>query len=72
MPYYPRMGDFFGALVKILLTIMEKSLEGGATMEGLKGSYQEIRGSIPSNKTIYRSIRRLNLLQPHLSPYVAD
>lgn len=62
MPVYPRMRDFPEALVKILLTIMEKTPNGGATMEDLKEAYQETRGSTPSNKTIYRSIRRLNLI----------
>ena len=62
MPGYPRMRDFPEALVKILLTIMEKTPDGGATMEDLKDAYQETRGSTPSNKTIYRSIRRLNLI----------
>ncbi len=62
MPGYPRMRDFPEALVKILLTIMKKTPDGGATMEDLKDAYQETRGSTPSNKTIYRSIRRLNLI----------
>ncbi len=62
MPGFPRMKDFPEALVKILLTIMERTPDGGATMEDLKDAYQETRGSNPSNKTIYRSIRRLNLI----------
>lgn len=63
MPGYPRMRDFPEALVKILLTIMEKTPDGGATMEDLKDAYQETRGSTPSNKTIYRSIRRLRKVE---------
>ena len=59
---YPRTGDFPEALVKILLTVMEKTPEGGATLEDLKDAYRETRGNIPSDKTIYRAVRRLNLI----------
>ena len=59
---YPRTGDFPEALVKILLTVMEKTPDGGATMEDLKDAYRETRGTTPSNKTIYRVVRRLNLI----------
>lgn len=59
---YPRTGDFPEALVKILLTLIEKSTAGGATLEDLKDAYRETRGRTPSNKTIYRAIRRLNLI----------
>ena len=59
---YPRTGDYPEALIKILITIMDKTSDGGATMEDLKDVYQDIRGNVPSNKTIYRAIRRLNLI----------
>ena len=49
------------ALVNILLTIMEKSSEGGATMEDLKIAYYKVSGN-PLQKNIYRSIRRLSML----------
>ena len=59
---YARTGDFPEALVKILLSIMMKTPEGGATMEELKEVYQDARGSRPSTRTIARAIRRLNLI----------
>ena len=61
--HYPGTRDYPEALVKILLMVMEKGRGGtGATLDDLKQAYQEIRGDLPSNKTIYRAIRRLNLL----------
>ncbi|OPL09852.1 MAG: hypothetical protein AVO34_12935 [Firmicutes bacterium ML8_F2] len=62
MPGYPRVKDFPEALVKILLAVMEKTPDGGATLEDLKDTYREVRGSSPSSKTIYRAVRRLNLI----------
>ena len=62
MAYYPLKGDFPEALVKILLTVMEKTASGGATMDDLKEAYIETRGAAPSDRTIYRAIHRLNLL----------
>lgn len=59
---YPKTGDYPEALVKILLTILEKTPDGGATMIDLKEAYESIRGTVPSNKTIYRAIKRLNLI----------
>lgn len=59
---YARTGDFPEALVKILLEIMKKTPDGGATMEDLKEVYHDARGSSPSNRTIARAIRRLNLI----------
>lgn len=62
MTAYLRTGDYPEALVKILLTIMEKTPGGGATLEDLKEAYRETRDRYPSDRTIYRAIRRLNLL----------
>ncbi len=62
MSSYPRMKDYPEALVKILLAVMSRTPDGGATMEELKETYREARGTVPSNKTIYRTIRRLNLV----------
>ena len=62
MSAYPKTGDYPEALVKILLTILEKSPEVGATMDDLKEAYESIRGTIPSSKTIHRAIQRLNLI----------
>ncbi len=59
---YARTGDFPEALIKIIFTVMEKTPQGGAKMEDLKEAYEEARGNYPSNKTIYRAIRRLNTL----------
>lgn len=62
MTAYPKTGDYPEALVKILLTILEKTPEGGSTMDDLKEAYESIRGTFPSNKTIQRAIQRLNLI----------
>ena len=62
MMAFARTGDFPEALVKILLTIMMKSPQGGATMEDLKEAYAEARGGRPSDRTIMRAVRRLNLI----------
>ena len=62
MVNYPLTADFPEAMVKILLTIMEKTPAGGATLEDLKEAYSETRDRYPSDRTIYRAIRRLNLL----------
>lgn len=62
MVNYPLRGDFPEALVKILLTIMEKTASGGATFEELKEAYRDTRDRDPSDRTIYRAIRRLNLV----------
>ncbi len=59
---YARTGNFPEALVKILLTIMMRTPDGGATMEELKEAYEEARGSRPSSRTIMRAIHRLNLI----------
>lgn len=59
---HARTGDFPEALVKILLTIMKSTPEGGATMEELKEVYADARGARPSSRTIARAIRRLNLI----------
>lgn len=61
MTGHVRTGDFPEALVKILLTIMEKTPGGGATIDDLKEAYRETRDCYPSDRTIYRAIRRLNL-----------
>jgi len=48
--------------VKILLTVIDKTPSGGATLEDLQEAYAEINDRYPSARTIYRYIRRLNLL----------
>jgi len=49
-------------MVKILMTVIEKTPSGGATLEDLQEAYAEINDRYPSARTIYRYIRRLNLL----------
>jgi predicted DNA-binding transcriptional regulator YafY len=58
---YPRTGTQPETLVKILITVIEKTPSGGATMEELQEAYAEINDRQPSVRTIYRLIRRLNL-----------
>lgn len=61
MARHSPIGDFAEALIKILLTVIEKTPAGGATLEELKDAYREVRDREPSDRTIYRAIRRLNL-----------
>ncbi len=62
MAHYPRTGTQPETMVKILMTVIEKTPSGGATLEDLKEAYAEINDREPSARTIYRYIRRLNLL----------
>ena len=61
MSRYPRTGTQPETLVKILMTVIEKTPAGGATLDDLKDAYTEINDRRPSARTIYRIIRRLNL-----------
>lgn len=61
MVRYPRTGTQPETLVKILITVIEKTPSGGATLEDLQEAYAEINDRRPSVRTIYRLIRRLNL-----------
>jgi predicted DNA-binding transcriptional regulator YafY len=58
---YPRTGTQPETLVKVLITVIEKTPSGGATLEELQDAYAEINDRRPSVRTIYRLIRRLNL-----------
>ena len=62
MSTYARNRDYPEALIKILLTIIDKTPEGGATLDELKSSYEDARGCRPHKKTIDRAIKRLNIL----------
>lgn len=59
---YPRTRDHPEAMIKILLTVIEKTLAGGATLEDLKKAYREVKDTEPSERTIRRIIQRINLL----------
>lgn len=61
MRAYARTRNYPEALVKILLTIIDRTRHGGATLEDLQEAYQEVRDQTPSKKTIDRAIRRLNI-----------
>lgn len=61
MPYPPNR-DHPEAVIKVLLTVIEKTPAGGATMEELKEAYQEVKDREPSERTIRHIIRRINLL----------
>lgn len=50
------------AITNILVKILEKTPTGGATIEDLEEAYEEVKGTIPSRKTIYRALERLELL----------
>ena len=62
MKSFARTGDYPEAMVKILLTIINKTHAGGATLQDLKEAYCDVRDRLPHNKTVYRAIRRLNIL----------
>ena len=62
MPYNPKTGDHPEAVIKILLTVIEKTPSGGATLDDLKAAYREVKDREPSDKTISRIIKRINLL----------
>jgi predicted DNA-binding transcriptional regulator YafY len=59
---YPRTGKSPEAMVKILITIMEKTPHGGATIENIQDAYLEVKDAVPTDRTIYRNIRRINEL----------
>lgn len=63
----PHTGTQPETLVKTLLTIIEKTPAGGASMEDLQDAYEEVNDRRPSVRTIYRLIRRLNLFFDPLS-----
>ncbi|MDD4359142.1 MAG: WYL domain-containing protein [Syntrophaceticus sp.] len=67
MTRYPRTGTQPETLVKILITVIEKTPAGGASMDDLLDAYAEINDHRPSVRTIYRLIRRLNLFFDPLS-----
>lgn len=50
------------AITNILVRIIEKTPTGGATIEDMEEAYEEVKGSFPSRKTIYRALERLELL----------
>ncbi len=50
------------AIANILVRILEKTPTGGATIEDLEEAYEEIKGTYPSRKTIFRAVDRLELL----------
>jgi hypothetical protein len=56
MSRYPRTGTQPETLVKILMTVIEKTPAGGATLDDLKDAYTEINDRRPSARTIYRII----------------
>lgn len=62
MSSFGRSRDFPEALIKILLTLIHKTSDGGATMDDLKDAYQDIKGTLPHDRTIRRNIKRLNEL----------
>lgn len=62
MAVHPRTGKSPEALVKILITVIEKTPYGGATMDELKDAYCDVKDTLPSDKTIYRNIHRINKL----------
>ena len=65
MAAYPRTGRSPEALVKILVTILEKTPSGGATLDDIKDAYLDAKDAVPTDRTIYRNLRRINeLLSP--------
>jgi predicted DNA-binding transcriptional regulator YafY len=62
MTRFARNRDYPEALIKILLTIINRTPQGGATLDELKDAYEEVRDNRPHDKTIHRAITRLNKL----------
>ena len=64
MTAYPRTGRSPEALVKILVTVIEKTPSGGASLDDIKEAYLDAKETSdpPVNRTIYRNIRRINKL----------
>ena len=58
MAVYPKTGNTPEAMIKILITIIDKTPSGGAALEDLKEAYSEAKGDFPTDRTIYRLIRR--------------
>lgn len=48
------------AMLNVLLKIVEKTANGGATVQDLQTAYHEIKGHIPDPRTIRRFVRDLN------------
>ena len=61
MALYPRTGTLPETLVKILITVIEKTPSGGATLEELQDAYAEINDRHPSVRTIYRPVSYTHL-----------
>lgn len=61
MPY-PKSRYHPEAMIKILLTVIGKTPSGGATLQELKEAYRDAKDREPSDKTIFRIIKRINVL----------
>lgn len=61
MPF-PKTGDHPEAMVNILVTVIEKTPAGGATLDDLKKAYMAVKDQQPCDKTISRIVKRINLL----------
>lgn len=59
---YARTANHPEAMLRIFATILEKTPSGGASREDLKEAYREAKDAEPSDRTIRRIIRRINLI----------
>lgn len=50
------------AMTNIFFTILDRTPLGGAAVEDLQEAYREVKDCLPSERTIYRMIKRLQLL----------
>lgn len=50
------------AVVYVLITILERTPYGGATLEDIREAYIEAKGKSPDNRTLYRILERLELM----------
>ena len=67
MTVYPRTGRSPEALVNMLITVIEKTPGGGATLEDIREAYRYVKEIEPTDRTVYRNIRRINdLFHPHI------
>ena len=57
--------DYPESIINVFFTIVSKTPQGGATMEDLREAYSDVKDNLPSERTIQRMVRRL---QMHFDP----
>ena len=55
-------GEHATFLIRLLLLLVQRTPEGGATLADMRQLYAEEKGGVPSDKSIQRAIRTLNFI----------